>query len=354
MDDLHPSLNPQAWSAAVIDRSVLVADGSQVKVTVRNGHLHIADGVPGATRERTLPRVPRSVTRLVILARRGYITLEALRWCSGANLHVTHIAEDITMTSGSQSGDAEIIVLQTRKHPEIARHLIDGKIWQQAMVLELQLKRIVEAAQLRDLCATIKAQVRHPLPFLRSMEAVAARVYWEAWRETVAVPWSPPDLLVVPEHWRRFPGRQTLLHEWDSNRGATDPLNAMLNYVYKVLESEAIKACQINGLHPDLGFLHTSRPDRNALALDLMEPVRPYCDQLLLRWFRDFGEVNFRYLGEVYHVGHYFDRRWCHEERNGKVVLDPPLTHAIAGWAGDIGGQVRAVASDVKGMISNG
>ena len=66
------------------------------------------------------------------------------------------------------------------------------------------------------------------------------------------------------------------------NRNATHPVNAMLNYAYTVLESQMRIATVSQGLDPTLGYLHVCRPRRIALVYDLMEPLRPLVDRLVL------------------------------------------------------------------------
>lgn len=59
-----------------------------------------------------------------------------------------------------------------------------------------------------------------------------------------------------------------------SGRYATDPLNAILNYGYAVLEGESWRAIHYAGLDPYGGFLHVDRPGRASMVLDLMEEFR--------------------------------------------------------------------------------
>jgi CRISPR-associated endonuclease Cas1 len=66
------------------------------------------------------------------------------------------------------------------------------------------------------------------------------------------------------------------------NRHATHPVNAMLNYAYAVLESQVRIATVAHGLDRTIGYLHTSRPGRAALVYDLMEPLHPRVDGLVL------------------------------------------------------------------------
>jgi len=70
------------------------------------------------------------------------------------------------------------------------------------------------------------------------------------------------------------------------NRHATHPVNAMLNYVYAVLESHVRIATVSQGLDPMIGYLHSRRPGRVALVYDLMEPLRAQIDHLVLSFVR--------------------------------------------------------------------
>lgn len=74
--------------------------------------------------------------------------------------------------------------------------------------------------------------------------------------------------------------RQSLVS--GSNRKATHPVNAILNYAYGVLESQMQIAAMAAGLDQTIDYLHANRPGRVALVYDLMEPLRPQVDQLVL------------------------------------------------------------------------
>jgi len=58
-------------------------------------------------------------------------------------------------------------------------------------------------------------------------------------------------------------------------RPPPDPINAVLGFAYSMLTHECVVACRLASLEPTIGALHTTRPGRPALALDLMEPFRP-------------------------------------------------------------------------------
>ena len=68
-----------------------------------------------------------------------------------------------------------------------------------------------------------------------------------------------------------------------SRRPPTDRINALLSFLYTLLAHDITSALESNGLDPCVGFLHTDRPGRKSLALDIMEEFRPwFADRLAL------------------------------------------------------------------------
>ena len=68
-----------------------------------------------------------------------------------------------------------------------------------------------------------------------------------------------------------------------SRRPPLDRVNALLSFLYAVLGHDCRSALETHGLDPQVGFLHSDRPGRASLALDLMEELRPVmADRLAL------------------------------------------------------------------------
>jgi CRISPR associated protein, Cas1 family len=63
-----------------------------------------------------------------------------------------------------------------------------------------------------------------------------------------------------------------------------NPANSLLNYTNAVAESECRLAACACGLDPGLGFLHTDTANRDSLALDLIETIRPAIEAWILDW----------------------------------------------------------------------
>lgn len=68
-----------------------------------------------------------------------------------------------------------------------------------------------------------------------------------------------------------------------TRRPPKDPINVLLSFTYTLLTNEIVNALESVGLDPNVGFLHTLRPGRPSLALDMIEEFRPtLCDRFVL------------------------------------------------------------------------
>lgn len=100
---------------------------------------------------------------------------------------------------------------------------------------------------------------------VRGYEGVAAQDYFSVFN----------NLINGEREGFRFQGR--------SRRPPLDRTNAMLSFVYALLRHDIESALESVGLDPAVGFLHTDRPGRPGLALDMMEEMRPHlADRLVL------------------------------------------------------------------------
>lgn len=100
---------------------------------------------------------------------------------------------------------------------------------------------------------------------LRGIEGDAANEYFSVFNHFIM---SQKDTFFINGRNRRPP---------------KDPVNAMLSFCYTLLAHEVQSALESVGLDPYVGFLHTDRPGRPSLALDLMEELRPYlADRLVI------------------------------------------------------------------------
>src|SRR5690606_19239291 len=86
-------------------------------------------------------------------------------------------------------------------------------------------------------------------------EGRAAAYYWKT---------------VFPDKIKFFRGREG------------DPPNNLLNYGYAILRAITARGLVSSGLLPTLGIHHRNKYNAYCLADDIMEPYRPYVDQIVL------------------------------------------------------------------------
>jgi CRISPR-associated protein Cas1 len=87
-----------------------------------------------------------------------------------------------------------------------------------------------------------------------------------------------------------------------NRRPPTDPVNAMLSFLYALLVRELTVVLSAVGLDPYRGFYHQPRYGRPALALDMMEPFRPLLADSVVITAVNNGEVkpgDFVYSGRA-------------------------------------------------------
>lgn len=119
------------------------------------------------------------------------------------------------------------------------------------------------AARLKNRC--IAAGNATSLDGLRGIEGEAASDYFSAF----------PHLILNRDPAFAFHNR--------CRRPPTDICNAMLSMGYSLLANDCACALEGAGLDPAAGFMHSLRPGRNSLALDLMEEMRTYIvDRMVL------------------------------------------------------------------------
>lgn len=147
---------------------------------------------------------------------------------------------------------------------EIAKNCILGKVYNARWVLErasrdhsmqIDVEHVKKASEmLKNSLVLIKNSTSKDE--LRGYEGKAASIYFEVFDELILQ--QKKDFV--------FQGR--------NKRPPLDKMNAMLSFVYTLLTNMVTSALECVGLDPCVGYLHTERPGRYSLALDMMEELR--------------------------------------------------------------------------------
>ena len=72
-----------------------------------------------------------------------------------------------------------------------------------------------------------------------------------------------------------------------------EPPNNLLNYGYAILRAIVARGLVSSGLLPTLGIHHHNRYNAYCLADDIMEPYRPYVDELVVNIRKEFDNTDF-------------------------------------------------------------
>jgi CRISPR-associated endonuclease Cas1 len=251
------------------------------------GHLQIEDGIGPERRKFRLPRVNHRLKRLVCIADDGFVTLSALRWLSevGASFVMLDRLGKVRVVTGPTSPSearlrrAQALALGNGTAVRIARELISAKLKGQETLVREKLKNISAANYIAGLQERLANAAE--IDAIRGIESRAAAEFWGAWRD-VPVLFTRKDVNRVPIHWLCFGTRHSPLT--GGPRLSVNPPNSLLNYTNAVAESECRLAASACGLDPGIGFLHTDTANRDSLALDLIETIRPAIEAWLLDW----------------------------------------------------------------------
>jgi CRISPR-associated endonuclease Cas1 len=308
-------------------RGVLVLAGYGIRMAVERGHLLVEDGLGRDRRRGRFARIGSGIERVIVLGHSGSVTLEALRWLheiGAAFVQVGRDAELIVTGAPRVLSDvklrrAQALAMGTEAGLPIARSLIREKIAGQARVVD----QIAGHRVVRQALADAEGMLTdaHSLDHVRFIESRAAAAYWSAW-EGMPLHFAGRDAKRVPSHWRTFGTRRSPLSS--APRKAATPANALLNYLYTILEAETRLAALAVGCDPALGILHVDKPGRDSLACDLMEPIRPRVDEYVLGLL----------------ASQTFERSDFFESRDGNCRLMPAMSRPLATtaprWARDV------------------
>jgi CRISPR-associated protein Cas1 len=245
-------------------------------------------------KKEVLAQAPLLHLESVTIASNGVsISADAIRACTERGIPIHFLSSRGAPYASLYSADllgavltrrAQLSAYRDARALRLAAALARGKMENQAALLKYVAKYRKEKApdvyrELRLLATEIgdhlgelddwlqigireAALIDETRPELLSIEGRAAQKYWRGIKQ------------VLPESLA-WPGRR--------RRGATDPFNSALNYGYGILYSQVERSLVLAGLDPYGGYIHTDRPGKPSLVLDLIEPFRaPVVDRTIL------------------------------------------------------------------------
>ena len=159
------------------------------------------------------------------------------------------------------------------KSLEISRNIIAAKLYNSRWVLERMVRDHelkIDANKFKQKSAFLYEAIKSAMSaetvaVLRGVEGEGASVYFSVFN----------DMILQQKEEFHFGGR--------SKRPPLDRVNAMLSFAYSMATGMCTSALETVGLDPYVGFMHTDRPGRRSLALDMVEEFRAQmCDRFVL------------------------------------------------------------------------
>lgn len=243
-------------------------------ITSENSYLSLdGENVVVLDKEKEVGRVPlHNLEGIVSFGYRG--TSPALMGaCADRSISLCYLTPNgrfLARITGKIKGNVVLrrkqyaMSVNDRESLEVAKNCIIGKVHNARWVLEratrdhsmqIDVEKVKKAStMLKDSITMIQGSVSKEQ--LRGYEGEAASVYFGVFNELILQ--QKKDFV--------FHGR--------NKRPPVDHVNAMLSFMYTLLTNTVASALETVGLDPYLGVLHTERPGRVSLALDLVEELR--------------------------------------------------------------------------------
>jgi CRISPR-associated protein Cas1 len=251
----------------------------------------VIDGMRGEYFETRFARAYCPISRLIMTSIEGMTTVAAAKWLDGIGAAVILLDYDgrplLASVPRRPAGMARLrrrqagLTIEAGLGAEIARELIEAKnAGEIALLRELGM---VEAAAEASTFAEALPAAGSGRDALLGVEGRVSSIFWRTVGDT-PITFALRD--AVPEHWRSFGARRSVLTGRPKN--AISPANAIASYVFNVALSEIVIAMHAAGLDPEIGILHADAHDsRASAAYDLLEPLRPVVTRWLLAWLAE-------------------------------------------------------------------
>ena len=228
-------------------------------------------------------RIPAISIESIVCFGNTSVSAPLIRFCGERGIGLTFLSENgrfYGRINGPVSGN---VLLRQRQFlscsdplfsARMASHFLCGKLLNEKNMLMRAARETADGEREKRLkdkaleIAGLSKDLKEPLSTaaMRGIEGAAAAAYFSCF-----------DMMLKTKEMR---------FEERSRRPPKNEVNAVLSFLYMLLKNDVQSALEAVGLDPACGYLHTLRPGRSALALDIMEELRaPLCDRMALALF---------------------------------------------------------------------
>jgi CRISPR-associated protein Cas1 len=280
----------------------LILAGHGVSLRIERNTLVVKNGLTHYPQEQEIVRFfPGELDlppRIIFLDCSGSISFSVVNWLQEQDIDLVHLnwQGEIVMTTSKTgySADFEKVIWQRETFCEHERRmafsigLIARKFEQSLDTLHrLNYRNDAWKRAVDFLEASGQALFDDPPRTIRDLlmiEANCAVAYFRAWNG-VTLAWKGKSRKFIPDHWNAFDQRSSD-NNLTGNRRADHPINAMLNYAYRVAESELLIQAISEGFDPTIGILHELKANRKSFLHDAIELERAEIDFQIFNFVR--------------------------------------------------------------------
>ena len=224
--------------------------------------------------EQELGRIPlHNLEAIVSFGYRG-ASPALMGGCANRNISLCFLSPQGKFLARVTGGTKGNVILRKRQYEisndarvslEIARNFILGKVYNTRWILERATRDhsiSVDVEELKLVSGFLQTSLKNienctDMAQLRGFEGEAASQYFRVFNQ-----------LILQQ-------KKDFVFSSRNKRPPLDNVNAMLSFVYTLLTNMVSSALETVGLDPYVGFMHTDRPGRVSLALDMIEELRP-------------------------------------------------------------------------------
>jgi len=200
----------------------------------------------------------------------------------------------LSVTQPQETLNADLKIKQYEKYlnPE-SRLYIAGQIVKQKVKSSVSLMKELSKFYDIDLQTINKEIQRIDYDNINSLMMYEGRIAPAYWIELSKI----FNRLASDFHFER---RKNLSYSWNMN--ASDPINALLNYGYAILESVIRKDINVIGLDVSIGYLHEIAPSKHPLVYDLQELFKYVIDYSVIELLETKIKKSDFITTESYHI----------------------------------------------------
>jgi len=272
----------------------LLLSGFGISIDVNKAHLTIKQ------KENVMEFEPHRIPydSIIIDGHYGSISFEAMRWLSKHDVSIALLNWNgnlLSLTLSQETLNAKLKIKQYENYinPDLRMYIATQIIKQKVKSSFSLLDALSDFYDIIDLSTINKEIERIDYNNINSLMMYEGRIASAYWSELSKI----FNFLAKDFH---FEGRKNLSYSWNMN--ASEPINAMLNYGYAILESMVRKDINTIGFDVSIGYLHEIAPSKHPFVYDLQELFRYVVDYSVIELLETKLKKSDFITTENYHI----------------------------------------------------